>query len=262
LSYALESKDETERLEKQSEAESYDFKEELSEVGNLEGKIICDAGSGSGIVSRYLAGKFPTSKIYACDASDIRIHQSKTKSSQFKNISFEVQNITQLSFENSMIDFLFSRFVLEHMNEKTQAKAVAEFHRCLKPGGKICLIDVDGAYYNIFPETKILRSGLQKFRKEKNADLLVGRKMPNLLVQAGFQDVHWRVQTLSFAGESLAKERELIKERFDTGAHYFSKILGSPKSFDTFKKEYLDVLTRPGATLFYTKWIASATKHK
>ena len=43
---------------------------------------ILDAGCGSGVVSRYLATHFPTSRVIACDFSALRIAQAAEECSQ------------------------------------------------------------------------------------------------------------------------------------------------------------------------------------
>lgn len=48
----------------------------------------------------------------------------------------EFQDVTQLSYEDDLLDLVISMDVLEHVPD--YAKAIAEFHRVLKPGG--CLI--------------------------------------------------------------------------------------------------------------------------
>lgn len=46
-------------------------------------------------------------------------------------------NQTSLPFEDESIDYIYSKYCLEHLDKDTVAKLICEFYRILVPGGKL-----------------------------------------------------------------------------------------------------------------------------
>lgn len=259
MTYALENKNEFSRLEEQSHQEAYNYKTELKDFHPRPGKIL-DAGCGSGIVSRYLADQFPKAQIFGCDMSESRIELCKKESSQYQNLTYSVQNLTDLTYGKNSFDGIVCRYVLEHLTPVMLEKTLSEFTRCLKPKGVLQLIDIDGLLFNIYPHTPLVHEVLMTLEKTLPMDLKIGRKLPFILKKFGFNDLHWKIETLQFQGQMLAEEIHMIEERFHQTADLLKKILGSDKKASLFQEEYLSLLTKEGTVLFYNKFIARAKK--
>jgi SAM-dependent methyltransferase len=93
-----------------------------------------DAGFGSGVYSFTLAGRVKT--ITAVDVEKKKIDYAKTVN-YFKNIRFQQMDLTNLTFEDSVFDFIICSEVLEHI--KNHSVAFSELARVLKKGGTMLI---------------------------------------------------------------------------------------------------------------------------
>lgn len=269
MSYVLENLSEWERLEFQSTLPQYDYKKELKDFEVRQGSKILDAGCGSGVVTRYLAKLFPSAQIVGCDLASDRIQRSiqhsKEESSSdpsgmSANISFDVQDLSSLSYPSLSFDGIVCRYVLQHLSEEKRAQVLSGFHRCLKPGGYLHLIDYDGPFHNLFPQPPLVEEVLKKLELNPNLDLQIGRKLPALAIDAGFSKLKWRMELVEFQGESLAQETELLKTRLDYAQPFLTGLLGDSNKAQAFKKEFINALSDPRAVYFYNKVIVSAQR--
>ncbi|HEX8537171.1 MAG TPA: hypothetical protein VF664_06880, partial [Cystobacter sp.] len=91
-------------------------------------------------------------------------------------------------------------------------------------------------------------------------DLRIGRKLPHLLVTAGFTQTHWRIDVLEWRDELLAQERLLLDQRILALEPVLTPVLGSVSDARRFHREYLEALDSPGCVLFYNKFIVTGRK--
>lgn len=104
---------------------------------DLTGKIVLDAGCGSGIYAREMAKR--GASVIGIDISDTMIEIASSETPSELNISYHVGNLYQLDLETDSIDFIICNYVLE--NIQNIAEVFAEFYRVLKPGGQ-CLYSI------------------------------------------------------------------------------------------------------------------------
>ena len=263
--YVLENINEFERLEKQSNNKSYNYEVELKDFSPKPNGAILDAGCGSGIVTRYLANKYPNAQVVGCDFSAQRISQATNHFHSVNhhlpsNISFRAENLTNMTFNASSFDAINCRYVLEHMSNPDALQTLEEFHRCMRPNGKLSVIDIDGLIYNLFPRTNYLENSFTVIQNLSGIDLNIGRKLPFLITTAGFTNVQWKIETLQFQDEDLTDETQLIEERFELAMPTLTNVLGGENKAHQFVEEYFACLKKPGAVLFYNKFIISAEK--
>ncbi len=258
--YILEHASEFERLEKQSQNKYYDYESELSDfLPKIESNIL-DAGCGSGVVSRFLARKFPHSKFTGCDASDIRVMQAARFAGPIENLNFQREDLTRLSFERATFDHVILRYVAQHQGKEDLKKIFSELNRVLKVGGTIHVVDADGFLFNLFPINSELGAHLEKLKKSENVDFEIGRKIPSMLMSAGFNGVQWGVETCSFSGNDLVQEKQQMKDRFSLATRFFETLFGSSEQAQRFFDSYLESMDQPGAVLFFNKFVVSAVK--
>lgn len=260
MAYVLESREEFDRLERQSKQAAYDYSAELAQLQVSAGSRVLDAGCGSGVVSRYLAKRFPDSEVMGCDFSAHRIEHAQFASQNIKNLRFEKGDLTSLNSGDGTYDVIVCRYVIEHLQVEQRMKVMREFFRCLKPGGQIVIVDFDGLFFNTFPVTPWVERGLQLIQASPDVDLRVGRKIPNLLAAQGFENLSWSVQTTAFQGDELKSEIQVISERISVSQVFFEHLFGNEVDYRRFEKEYLDGLRDDGAVVFNNKFIVSAKK--
>jgi SAM-dependent methyltransferase len=178
----------------------------------------------------------------------------------FHNLSFSTQNLTKLTFDTSSFDAVICRYVLEHMSNEGALESLKEIYRCVRPGGQICVIDFDGLFYNLYPQTNLVRDGFTALSQVKDFDLNIGRKLPHLMSEAGFTDLDWEIRAYEFEGENLKDEVTLIRERIALAMPMLTRTLGSSEKAHQFSIDYFKCLEQPGAVLFYNKFIITGHK--
>ncbi len=261
MKYVLENPSECERLEKQSQQASFDFKKELHDFTASPGEMILDAGCGPGTVLRHLAVKYPSTEFHGCDAEPSRIQFAKEQASGIQNLEFNVEDIRDLRYADSRFHQILCRYVIEHLSVNDRMSAFQEFFRCLLPGGKLTIIDVDGFLFNLYPRTPAIDHLLKKLEASAKIDLFIGRKLPHLLTQCGFENVNWEIQTVQFTGDHLANEIEMLNQRLDHATPFLlSLVNGVSWKVEEFRQDYIRVLNEPGTVLFNNMFIATAKK--
>lgn len=107
------------------------FKNQLREQGfNLKGKIIMDAGCGSGYSTELILKEFQPAQIEAFDYMPEQIKLARKRKLQ---VDFSVGDLTKIEAGDAMFDALFIFGVLHHIPEWD--RALYEVSRVLKPGG-------------------------------------------------------------------------------------------------------------------------------
>lgn len=92
-------------------------------------------------------------------------------------------------------------------------------------------------------------------------DLEMGRKLPNLIVQQGFELSDWRMDiTFCNTPEKLNDEINLFHERFIGIKNFLTKFLGDEKAAAQYCDQYLETLKQPGTVYFRHKFTINAQK--
>jgi ubiquinone/menaquinone biosynthesis C-methylase UbiE len=80
-------------------------------------------------------------KDFICEGIDFSIEMVKNAKSKFKKLGlkakFHASNMTKLPFKDNSFDYLICIASFHHLNKLDQEKALDEFKRILKPGGKM-----------------------------------------------------------------------------------------------------------------------------
>lgn len=261
MTYALEADErEFERLERQSSHSSYDYRVELSGFHAEPGAKILDAGCGSGIVSRYLAERFPESQIVGGDFAGNRLEFARRRAQNLKNVEFREENLLHLSFASGTFDGVVCRFVLQHLSEESRLSAITEMARVLRPGGKLYIIDTDGFMVNLFPTPPKVAAALTKLASLPSMDFHVGRKIPSLFKRAGLGAILTRGETVLVSPETLESEIEMMRERFENARPFLKTLVEGNLTVEEFTEQYLSAMAAPEAVSFYTKFIVQGTK--
>ncbi|HAR43376.1 MAG TPA: hypothetical protein DCS07_12225 [Bdellovibrionales bacterium] len=260
MTYMIEAEKEFERLEFQAKMRNYDFRKELNHLEIAERAQIVDAGSGSGVVSRYLAEAYPQSSVTGFDFSELRVRQAQRAATGLSNLCFKTASLDRLPISSAQVDLIVCRFVLEHLSATEQKAVLDEFYRCLKPGGRIIAIDVDGWFQNIYPSTPWIDEVVAKCNRENPIDLRVGRKIPTLLETSGFKVLPPRIELMNFEGEELEHEKQLIRSRLAQAAPFLNEFLESNENVTRFGNDVLHCLNSQNSVLYYCKFIVTGVK--
>lgn len=138
-----------------------------------------DAGAGPGILGSFLSKKNPNLKWSACDISEEMVQYCKLS---YPKIDWKVADVRALDYPDNSFDFIFNSMVLIHIKEPE--KALKEFYRILKPGGKVLITCPND---KTFTGPKVLLDMVEKHATIHPADRYVMEKVPKLMEDMGFK---------------------------------------------------------------------------
>ncbi|NJN23733.1 MAG: class I SAM-dependent methyltransferase [Acaryochloridaceae cyanobacterium RL_2_7] len=110
--------------------------------------LACGVGQTTLALARYLT----QGSVLGVDQSEEMIRRAQLSSdpSLSPRITFEVGQAECLAFESQSFDFVYARLLFQHLAQPLQV--LAEIKRILKPGGVVCLVDVDHRWASLYPE--------------------------------------------------------------------------------------------------------------
>lgn len=188
--YLMESDEETLRLDLKTDGKMVE--NQALWAGIKPGMRVADLGFGSGLTTFFLHKLVqPNGEVIGIDIAEERIKFAK-KHYLKQGIDYMIRDIRDPLDDLGMFDFIWVRFVLEYYRSES-FDIVKNISRILKPGGIICLIDLDYNCLNHFGLSKKLKKTLYGLTKsmERNAnfDPFVGIKLYSFLYDLGYQDI-------------------------------------------------------------------------
>lgn len=193
--------EELERLKLQATIAIDLEKKVWEQVGLRSGMNVLDLACGPGFTACELAKVVgDEGSVLGVDINEELIavaHQAK-EAEGVENVSFSLGNLYALELPENTFDFVYARFVFQHL-EKPEL-ALANILKVLKPGGKLCIIDVDDNWASFAPESNafvkfIRRAGAGQ--KRKGGNRLIGSQLFGLLREAGYQSVSTQIHPIS-----------------------------------------------------------------
>jgi SAM-dependent methyltransferase len=186
----MESDEETLRLDMKTDAKVVE--NQALWAGIKPGMRVADLGFGSGKTTFYLHKLVqPNGEVVGVDLAEDRIKYAENHYRN-KGIKYILRDIRAPLDDLGMFDFIWVRFVLEYYRSES-FNIVKNISNILKPGGILCLIDLDYNCLNHFGLSKKLKKALNGITKamEKNADFdpFVGIKLYSFLYDLGYQDI-------------------------------------------------------------------------
>ncbi len=176
------------------------------------GLRVLDCGCGPGSITRDLARCVAPGEAIGVDfgASQVARAQADAAAAGLANVRFVEASCYALPFESETFDRVFSHALLEHLAEPS--RALAEFHRVLKPGGVLGVCSPDWGGFLLAPPSPALTAAIDAYvalQKRNGGDVHVGRKLGAHLAGAGFRAIAMSARyecypSLGFIGEYLA----------------------------------------------------------
>jgi ubiquinone/menaquinone biosynthesis C-methylase UbiE len=164
--------------------------------GLRPGMNVLDIACGPGFTACELARFVGNGTVTGVDINEELIftaHQAKI-SEKVDNVSFSHGNIYDLDLPENAFDFVYARFVFQHL-EKPEL-ALSNIRNVLKPGGVLCILDIDDNWTSFSPESDAFVKFIRKSgagQKRKGGNRLIGSQLFGLLSKAGYQDVRTKV---------------------------------------------------------------------
>lgn len=246
--YIMESPDEALRLD--LKADPNVLIKEATWAGIKPGMRVADLGCGPGKTTFYLNKLVqPNGSVVGVDISKQRIEYAQ-KNYQDEGLEYYLCDIRKPMDHFGLFDFIWVRFVLEHFRENS-FDIVKNITSILRPGGILCLVDLDFnclIHYGIPAKLEKALLGLMALLEEKaNFDPYVGRKFYSYLYDLGFQDIDVDINThhLIFGELKDIDERNWLY-KVDVAAqasgYPFKEFSGG---FEEFKGEFIKFFRDP-----------------
>lgn len=193
IEYLMESDEEDFRLD--IKTKSTPVKKQARWAGIKPGMRVADIGCGSGKTTSILHKLVqPGGIVVGMDGSEKRIAYAKEHYAD-KGVEFICKDIRE-SFDIGLFDFVWIRFLLEYY-KSSSFEIVRNISKILKPGGILCLIDLDYnclTHYDLPKKLeRTLFSLMEYIEKNANFDPYIGRKLYSFLYDIGYHDINVNV---------------------------------------------------------------------
>ncbi len=183
---------ELERLKCQAKiAENLELKA-LKKIGLKNGDTILDLGSGPGVTSLLLSRHFPGSRIIGVEP-EIQLRSKAMKIALNQNndrCEFVEGTAQRIPLPDQIIDFAYARLLFQHIPDPLIC--LAEMKRVTRPGGIICVLDVDDGTIFIHPqmsEWQAVEDRVAMAQAEYGGDRHVGRKLLGYFQETGLTGI-------------------------------------------------------------------------
>lgn len=192
--YLMENDEEISRLEMKTDPE--EVRRQALWAGLKPGMRVADIGCGPGITTAMLYDMVqPGGTIVGVDGSIKRIAHARERYSG-EGMEFACLNVLGPLDSLGEFDFVWVRFFLEYYKSNS-FDIVRNISRVLKPGGILCLIDLDHNCLNHFglsPKLERTIVAAMKVLEEKaNFDPYAGRKLYSFLYDLRYQEIDVKV---------------------------------------------------------------------
>jgi SAM-dependent methyltransferase len=188
--YLMESDDEILRLELKTDVNI--VKEQALWAGLKSGMRLADLGCGPGLTTSILHKlTIPKGESIGVDFSEQRCKYAESNYKS-KGIEFVCRDIRESLEDLGKFDFIWIRFVLEYYL-KDSFDIVKNISKILRPGGILCLIDLDHNCLNHYGIPQKLERTIFKIsdnlQTKANFDPYVGRKLYSFLYDLKFENI-------------------------------------------------------------------------
>jgi ubiquinone/menaquinone biosynthesis C-methylase UbiE len=246
--YLMENTEEAFRLEIKTDPE--EVLHQARWCGVEPGMRVLDVGCGTGKTTSILHEMVqPGGSAAGIDFSTDRISYAKEHYGQIPGIAFSVCNFKKPLEGLGQFDLIWVRFVLEYFLAESQ-DIVKNISYALKPGGVLCLLDLDCnclGHYELPPMIgNLLPKLMSRLEDKYNFDSYAGRKLYSYLYDEGFQDIQVNIVAHHiFFGAIKASDVYNWMKKIEVNANRFQDLFdeypgGYEVFFDDFNKFLID----------------------
>ncbi|WP_022664965.1 GNAT family N-acetyltransferase [Desulfospira joergensenii] len=162
----------------------------LKKIGLKNGDTILDLGSGPGVTSMLLARYFPQSRIIGIEPDRELREEAEKRTRDLPLCRFLEGTGQAIPLKNHDVDFSYARLLFQHIPDPMDT--IREMIRVTRPGGILCIMDVDDGTIFIHPESREwhqIEERVARAQAQFGGDRHVGRKLLSYLMEAGLEQV-------------------------------------------------------------------------
>ena len=157
----------------------------LTALGLMRGENVLDAGCGTGLLLEQEAlAVGPQGRAEGVDSSDDMLAHARARCERLAQVNLQEGNVDSLPFDDSSFDALSCTQTLLYV-DRLQA-ALQEYHRVLKPGGRIAIIETDWGGAMLNGSDLLLTQSIFNAWSDAVANPYLPRKLTSLLRNIGF----------------------------------------------------------------------------
>jgi SAM-dependent methyltransferase len=157
-------------------------------LGAKRGERVLDAGCGPGFYCVEIAEEVgPDGSVVGVDGSRAMLALAERRCAGRANIDLREGDVLALPLEDASVDAAICVQVLEYVDDATAA--LAEIRRCLRPGGRIVVWDVDWATLSMNADDPARTARVLRAWDTHLTHRSLPRTLPARLRAAGFEDV-------------------------------------------------------------------------
>lgn len=151
------------------------------------GQRVLDLACGIGAMTEQLAWRSPSIRLFGVDLQMQSLHVAQAN---HPIAAYTQADGACIPFSDNSFDFVHCSWLLEHV--PSPLNILKEVYRVLKVGGLCQFTEVDNSSFGTdpeYPEVVEVMSALCRIQIESGGDPYIGRRLGQLLEEAGFTDV-------------------------------------------------------------------------
>lgn len=191
---------ELERLQLQAQSSARLELHLLERMGLRDGQNVLDLACGPGLITRLIAQAHPLSKVTAMDLSEdlLDVARQGAAAVGLTSIHFQQGDVYAPPLAEGQFDFIYARLLFQHLEDPI--RALMAIRLLLRPGGVLCILDVDDRWLTLVPEPEgfsTLNARSARAQAGLGGNRQIGPQLGRLLEQSGYDRVDMHVETLS-----------------------------------------------------------------
>lgn len=119
-----------------------DKKAFIDAIDPKDGEIVLDAMGGYGAIGKEVLERNPNAVVYLVDESDVQVQRARENLPNLPAERFSVASLPGAPFKESFFDTIALKMGLHEVSKALQLEVLQEFHKLLKPTGKIVIWDI------------------------------------------------------------------------------------------------------------------------
>lgn len=235
---------------------------EYRQLGLSDNMSVLDCGCGPAYLLEKLLNEFSGIQYTGVEASEPMYKMALENIKEKKLIQCRIinQDITSIDLPDNLFDFVIMRIVLEHLPKPELA--LKEILRVLKIGGRAVFIDNDFDFHvrtePAVPELSNLYSAYITARTEDKGNPRIGRHLPNLLQNAGYNNITYN--TICAHNALLGDEAFSRSEGSGIALQLVHKGYLNSTVYDDLIVNWNNMLNTPGHSIMRQLFICSGLK--